>query len=204
MKKGNLKYTMSRRGVSLIELLIVIAIIVLLSLATIPSIALIHSGRLNSSGNTFANTLTLARTIATGQLNLAMVAIRDDGRYNLFTLKKNRELPPEQLTSLSPGSEDDFYVDSNNNGSRVWVERGRWEKLNDGVVWSDIETQSEITNRPIYNAPLPPNTSNYVIFETDGSIPIKKKFRLFSLSNTNNTYDVYVVKETGSIKVDRK
>jgi prepilin-type N-terminal cleavage/methylation domain-containing protein len=188
---------MKKKAFSLVEILIVMSILTLLSLATLPSLGRIGANRLNISGNQFVETLSLARTTARQELGVAMVAIDNEGKYRIYTLKKKGAL-------LSPGTDDDFYIDPANNNQRVWVERQRWEKLSDGIVWSDVESSFDITNRSVYNAPLPSNVSNYVIFEPDGSVPIKKRFRMFPLNKTNNYYDVYVVKETGSIKVDRR
>jgi prepilin-type N-terminal cleavage/methylation domain-containing protein len=195
---------MKKKAFSLVEILIVMGILTLLSLATLPSLGRIGANRLNTSGNQFVETLVLAKTTARQELGVAMVAIDNEGKYRTYTLKKNRELPAPERALLPPGTDDDFYVDPANNNQRVWVERQRWGKLSDGIVWSDVESSFDITNRPVYNAPLPSNVSNYVIFEPDGSVPMKKRFRMFPLNNTNNYYDVYVVKETGSIKVDRR
>lgn len=194
---------MKKKAFSLVEILVVMVILVLMALATLPSLGRIGANRLNASGNQFAETLVLARTIAHQELSVVMVAIDNEGKYQVYTLKKNKELPPSERVLLPLGTDDDFYVNPVNNNQRVWVERQRWRKLSDGIVWSDVEISFDITNRPIYNAPLPSNISNYVIFEPDGSIPIKKRFRMLSVNNTNNYYDVYIVKETGSVKVDR-
>jgi len=181
----------NRKGFTLVELLLVIALIVMLTALTLPGIKSIHSaGHLNNAGNLVSDVINQARQMARARNSLVLLIIAEDSSGAL-----------NQLTLCERSAE-----------ATSWKQILRWETLPAGIAIDPAKSQLTALS-PTPSPPtlkrgageISPEDYSYQVFLPDGRLLANANPVLYlaSANASANFYRIVINSSTGVPIIER-